>query len=220
MQISTEFLQLLRKTGLIIEFLSALFSVIYFYKVKKAPVLKYFTILLWYVFLNDLLGLYIREKISDYNAIIYNIYYGINFVYLFILYRQNIKGRKSKSIVILFLSIYVFVYIINGFFENYLIQFQSIPYIIAAFFLIITIIIYFIETLNSDRILHIKKRLLFWISVGLLLYYMGNLPFRIVRNYYTELSSSTAMILVNFSLTIVMNVCFIIGFIVSNKKLE
>ncbi|RZS98921.1 hypothetical protein EV197_0122 [Aquimarina brevivitae] len=208
---------ILRYIGLLFELLALITAVIYFYKYKNTA-LRYFLLLLAYIFLNDSLGMFVREYITDYNAVLYNSYYVINFSFWFLLYRYYLKITFNKKIVLSFFLIYIISFIINGFFENYLIDYQRLPYIIAALFLIITIVIYFIEVLNSQKVLHTKNNLLFWISVGLLIYYVGNLPFRILRNYYIQLADATILFLVNFVLTVVLNSCFIIGFIWSNKK--
>lgn len=217
MEISNEFLINLLNIGTFIEFLTALTSTIYLKKYNNT-ILKYFSILLWYTFINDFGGILIIDYYSRFNAIIYNIYNVINFSYLLLLYRNYLTNKKYKKIALTLCIIYLIVFIINGFYENYFIKFQSMPYIVAAFAVIITISLYFREILNSEKVLHVKKNLLFWISVGLLIYFVGNIPFRIVRNFYIELANSTAMILVNFTLTVIMNICFIIGFIWSNKK--
>ena len=97
-------------------------------------------------------------------------------------------------------------------------EYQRLPYIAAAIFLIVTIFLFFMELLHSEKVLNAKRNLLFWISVGLLIYYVGNLPFRILRNYYIHLANATVLFLVNFVLTVIMNTCFIIGFIWSDRK--
>ncbi|MCK8522518.1 hypothetical protein M0D21_13115 [Aquimarina sp. D1M17] len=99
-----------------------------------------------------------------------------------------------------------------------MIEFQSLPYIAAATFIVISISIYFVEILNTEKVLYVKKNLLFWISVGLLLYYIGNIPFRILRNYYEYLTDATILVLLNIILAVIMNICFIIGFIWSDRK--
>lgn len=213
-----DFFSDVRNLAIFIELLSAVFSIVYYYKYKKVPILKFFPIILWYVFLNELLGFYIRIYISDHNAIIYNVYYGIFFTYLFILFRKYLKRKKFKSVVTAFLIVYFFTFFIEGFFKNYLIEFQTIAYVLAAVQLIIIIILYFIEILESDKVLVVGKNLLFWISVGLLLFYVGYVPYRIIRNFYTELTHSSLLIAVNVTLTVIMNVCYIIGFIWSDRK--
>jgi len=120
--------------------------------------------------------------------------------------------------MLVFIALYLISLIINGFYEDYLIQFQTVPYIVAAGFMIITITLYFTELLNSVKVLNTYKNLLFWISIGLLIFFVGNIPFRIVRNYYADQTDITILFLINITLTIIMNLCFIIGFIWSDKK--
>ncbi len=218
MSLSNDFLTLLIKIGVGLEVVTAIVGTIYYHKYKNAPVLKYFIFLLWYVVCNEFIGLYIRLYGSGYNALIINIYNLINFSYILFLFKNYLNSAKGKKLVLILCILYLISFIINGFYENYLIDFQSIPYIIAAFFVVITILLYFREILNSEKVLHAKKNLLFWIGVGLLLYFVGNIPFRIIRNYYEYLSDASTLFLVNFTLAVIMNVCFIIGFIWSDKK--
>ncbi|WP_025741074.1 hypothetical protein [Aquimarina pacifica] len=218
MNLSNDFLTLLIKIGVGLEVITAIIGTIYYNKYKNVPVLKYFIFLLWYVVFNELIGLYIRLYGSGYNALIINVYNLINFSYILYLFQSYLSSKKSKKIVLILCVTYLISFIINGFYENYLIEFQSVPYIIAAFFVVITILLYFREILNSEKVLYTKKNLLFWIGVGLLLYFIGNIPFRIIRNYYEYLSDATTLFLVNFTLAIIMNACFIIGFIWSDKK--
>ncbi|TSE09741.1 hypothetical protein [Aquimarina algiphila] len=107
---------------------------------------------------------------------------------------------------------------INSFFENYINEYATMPYIIGASFVIISIIFYYIDILNSEKVLYVHKNILFWISIGLLIYYSGNIPFRIVRNYAGELLNAKVQFLVLCILSIVMNLCYIRGFIWSSKK--
>ncbi|WP_271767295.1 hypothetical protein [Aquimarina algiphila] len=113
---------------------------------------------------------------------------------------------------------YSIVFFIGGFYTNYLNQLQSAPFILGSFLLLITIIIYFTELLKTDQIIEITKDLLSWISGGLLMYYVGITPFRIVREYYATQSDSLVLFLITIILTIIMNTCFIIGFIISSKS--
>ena len=218
MSLSNDFLTFLIKIGVGVEVIAAIIGSIYFYKYKNVFLLKYFVLLLWYIVLNEFIGLYIRLYHDASNAIAINIYNVINFTYILLLYKNYLVSKKSKKLVLTMLITYLISFIVNGFFENYLYQFQSIPYIIASLFIIITILLYFREILNSEKVLYTNKNLLFWIGIGLLLYFVGNIPFRILRNYYEYLTDATILFLINFTLTIVMNTCFIIGFIWSDKK--
>ncbi|WP_158847565.1 hypothetical protein [Algibacter sp. L1A34] len=103
------------------------------------------------------------------------------------------------------------------FFQNYLYQIQTIPYLIASVLLITSIVFYFSEILNTNEVLFIKTNLMFWISVGYLLYLAGNIPIRVVRNYLFELVDLQNVLEISSILSIVMNFCFILGFIWGEK---
>ncbi|WP_024772282.1 hypothetical protein [Aquimarina macrocephali] len=209
----------LRDIALYSEYISAIVAILFFFKYKNTQ-LKYFAFILIYVALNELLGGYLRDSGISYNYIIYNIYNIITFSYFFLLYRNHLKKKLYKKTVMAFFVIYLLAVLINGFYQNYLNQAQTTPYILASVFLIVSIIFYFIEILNSQKVLYVNKNLLFWISIGLFLYYIGIIPFRIITNSFASADSHNYLFLIKFILVVVMNSCFIIGFIWSNKKQE
>lgn len=217
MILSNEIINLLIKFCVGFEVLAAIIGTIFYYKYKNTKFLKYLIFFIWYVALNEVIGLSIKLDFGV-NAIIYNIYNAVNFTFFLLLYRYYFKNRKNKKLALYFSIIYLGSFIINGFFENYMMEYQRLPYILGALFLVISILLYFFEILNSEQVLNAKKNLLIWISFGLLIYFVGNLPFRILRNYYIELTDATVLLLVNITLTVIMNTCFIIGFIWSDKK--
>ncbi len=201
---------------LFFQLITALVGSIYFYKYKKT-FLKYFLIFLWYVAINDIIG-YILNNNSIEVAWLYNIYYLIVFNYLMFLFRNYLSSNKHKKWIIVLIILYNLSILINSFFENYINEYATMPYIIGASFVIISIIFYYIDILNSEKVLYVHKNILFWISIGLLIYYSGNIPFRIVRNYAGELLNAKVQFLVLCILSIVMNLCYIRGFIWSSKK--
>ncbi len=206
----------LRTFGMIFQFITAIIGSIYFYKYKNT-FLKYFLIILWYIAINDVLGFVLRYYFSSV-TILYNIYYLIIFNYFMLLFRHYSPSKKYKKWGLLLILIFTISFIINGFYENYLTQYSRAPYIIGGSFVVISIIFYYIDLLNSEKVLYVNKNLLFWISTGVLIYYCGNIPFRIVRNYVGELKDQSIQFLVLFILSMVMYTCFIIGFIWSSKK--
>ncbi len=199
-----------------IELLAAIVGTIYFYKYKHA-FLKYFLIILWYTALNEFLGFFLKKVRFINNIVIYNIFHFINFSFLFLLFSRYIKVRKHTYWTKMFLILYIFSFFINMLFENYLEQVQTIPFFIASVFLIICIVFYFSRLLNSNEVLIVRKNILFWISVGYLLYLSGNFPIRVIRNYFVEVVNLEYILEVSSVLSIIMNICFIIGFIWGEK---
>jgi len=216
-EISREFLVNISNLGIFIQFLAALIASIYIKK-NKLKILQLFLFLLWYTIINEIIAIYgIKFNILKSNIILYNIYHVINFSLLFFIYRKLLNNKKHKLSLLLFVVIYWISFIINGFYEDYFTKIQSIPHILASSFMIFTIIFYFIDILNSTRVLNTNRSLLLWISIGLLIFFTGNIPFRIVRNYYADMEGISALFLINITLTIVMNSCFMIGFISSKR---
>ncbi len=203
---------------LFIELISAIIGSIFFHKYKHT-ILKYFLIYLWFIVFIEYSAFISREYFGvKYNAWLFNFFYVVHFLYLFYTYSLVLNNKKRKKIISYFAIGYSIVFIINGFFENYITRSQTIPFILGSGFLIISIIFYFTEVLKSEKVLSVKKNLLFWISVGLLLCYAGFIPFRITMNYYADMQNINHLYLILYALIIISNTCFIIGFIWSDRK--
>ena len=199
-----------------IELITAIIGSIYLFKYKHT-FLKYFLVLLWFIVIIEFLGKYYYHFFGA-NYIIYNIYHLINFCFLLFLYKNYVESNRYKKLISWFFYLYLAFFFGNLLFQNYFTQIQTVPFILGALFVIISILFLFIEILRSDRVLYVTKNLLFWISVGLLLYFVGRIPTRIIKNYWEEISYYKSIYIVEYILSIIMNVCFIIGFICSEKN--
>ena len=200
-----------------VELISAIIGTIYFYKYKHS-FLKYFLIILWYTAINEFTCYFLKKYgIVTNNLIIYNIFHLINFSFLFLLFNRFLKLEKHKHLTRVFLIIYVASFFLNMIIENYLENVQTIPFFIASVLLIVSIVFYFSKLLKSNEVLAVRTNILFWISVGYLLYLSGNLPVRVIRNYYVEEVKLEYILEFSSILSIILNICFIIGFICGKK---
>lgn len=211
------------------ELLAALFGTFYFYKYKTTH-LRVFLYLLWLITITEFSAgfiynqkiewlLYYGEKTkSFYNWWMFNILDTVSFlVYYYIFYKtlQSIKFRlwvKIFAISYCVLSVFNWVFI-----QDFFTEMQSYLYVIGAIFLIISIIFYFIELLKSERILKFHRSLLFWISIGLLLYYSGTIPFAAQYNGYALIPGIHKLFLIIYILATAMYLLFTFGFIWSKK---
>lgn len=205
--------------SLYVEAIAAIVALIY-YRKYKSSYLKYFLFFLWYVVINECLGRYMSTKLDMNNNLIFNLYIFINFIFLFSIYRHYIKKQRTKQYITIFICVYIITLIFSYFFlnENYATKLQVVPFIVGACFLVISVIFYFIEILKSEKILLITRNLLFWISVGILLFNVGAIPILIVREYDT--GNKVLIQIIFLSLVILLNICYITGFIISNKIKE
>jgi len=210
------------------ELIAAIIGTIYFYKYKHTHV-KYFLFLLWYIVLTEFLSFYARktgtltfytdENGNHYTVWFYNLLRFITFNTLFFIYYNYLSSKKSKIKIKIFAISYIIIYFINWkFLQNFTRENSEIPRAIGSIFLIIAILFYFIELLRSEKILVFHRILLFWISVGLLLYYSGTIPFALKWNGYALIPGIHKLFLIQYILAIIMYLTFTFGFIWSKKE--
>ena len=186
--------------------------------------LKYFPILLMYTFLNETLGYIISysdkynfvwsDFYSTYNVVIYNIYNIVFFLYFFVVYRYYFLNKKHRNFALIAIIIFLISAIINPLVENFMLEQQTYTYVVGAALLICCIIFYFMEVYSKLGRWFLSRDLVSWVSLGLLIFYMGYLPIKISRYYSTMYGLKEAAYVRNIQigLVIAMYSCFIIGF--------
>ncbi len=192
---------------------------LFYYPRYKHTSLRYFPIILAYTFFNGVLAKIVFDYQGN-NAMVYNIYNIIFFLFFYYVFWSHLKRSINKKTVLFCAVLFLLASVINPFYEDFFITSQLYAYILGAVLLIVCIIMYYIELLNTPKILSIRADLLFWISAGLLLFYVGYVPIKITRGFFARLSADTFVNLrrVHLLLILVMYGCFIIGFIWTRKK--
>ena len=150
-----------------------------------------------------------------------NILSFILFPAYYFMYYKTLKTEKYQSTIKLFLIVFIIIYIINWVFFQHLFTENAVyPRIIGSIFLTICVIFYFIELLQSDKIISFHRLVPFWISVGLLVFYTSTIPFTVVQNSYM-LSNDNAVLkifIIKLILATAMYLIFAFGFIWSKKE--
>jgi len=147
---------------------------------------------------------------------VYNLYNFLSFTAYFFLFRSFIQSKVKKKVILgVFISfisfaIFNFIFIYHTILKSHL---NSWMY--GGFCFIIVILIYLFDLLNTDIIHKLKNVLLFWVSIGNLLFFIGFLPVYTLSTYfnYNGIWDYTV-----FSLNILMHICFITGFLISKKE--
>ena len=212
---------------LFFELLASIVGTIYFYKYKHTY-LKYFLLLLWYITLTEFTALYASENLvlgffnengRHYNHWFYNLLSIVTFPVLFYIYLKTVENKKYKLWIKIFILSFLTITLFNWLFiQDFRFEMSEIPDVIGSVFLIISILFYFIELLKSEKILLFHKTLLFWISVGLLLFYTGTIPFSLKVNGYALIPGIHNLFLIIYVLAILMYSIFTFGFIWSKKE--
>lgn len=107
----------------------------------------------------------------------------LTFFFIFLYYLQLLKSSKlilyQKSLIIVFLVSYgLCAVFISNFFEVFPVYFYSFQMLL----LLVGITIFFFETFNTDHVLNIKDYFPFWLSLGLIVIYVGLMPILLFIN--------------------------------------
>lgn len=152
------------------------------YRLYYDTILKHLPIIFAYTLLSEVLGLLVRDlediqiiydkEFYNYNTIIFNIFDIIFFLYFLYIYYHIIENSRSKKIIKYGSVLFIFSSIINLFFQDFYIDPQNYAIIIGSVILLYAVLMYLYNTTIEKHRLPLRNNLLFWISTGLLIFYI------------------------------------------------
>tara|TARA_R110000868_G_scaffold47637_2_gene155858 strand:- start:223 stop:921 length:699 start_codon:yes stop_codon:yes gene_type:complete len=193
---------------------------------------KYFPILLLYTLLTEYLGGLIRKGEIDNpffipteaylknNTLIYNIYTIIFFSYFYYVFWKHLKNKDYKKWVLFTAIGFSITCLINLIFQRFDMDSQMIAYLYGAISLLAFICLYLEENLSNFKHTTISKKLLLWISLGLLLFFIGYIPIKITYKFmdYDDMDFYYTLRRIHLSLIFIMYTFFSYGFIQMKGK--
>lgn len=146
----------------------------------------------WYLFpfflillgVLDNAGAFIPHHLRNYYYTFLVIPYEV-FFYLYLLYKES-PGKKDLMIIsiIFYLLSFAIELVINK--NSNSEGFGSLSYLIANIILLIFILNYFFRLSTSEKVLTFTRQKMFWVSLGLLVFWLGSLPYYGLYNYLTK----------------------------------
>jgi hypothetical protein len=209
--------------------LIAAFSGFYYLKKNKNSKLRYFVYFLVITVCVDALGWYtsfldkfeflkrLKETRFETNFWLFNTFI-IGSLFFYISFYKNILSIKNNtkllktlliiSVLVVFFNIYVAG---SSYFETNL----KYNFIWTTFCVFICVSLYFYELLISDKILVFYKSSLFYISIGLLLWWLVFPPMIFYMPYYKKIYPEVVRLreIILLVLNIYLYSCYIIGFL-------
>lgn len=188
------------------------------YPEYKNTIFKYFSFLLGITLVTEIVAVVLRYYILIPNSVVYNIFIPIVNLFYLQFYKQLFKSKKNQKLMDIFSVLFVLTYLAELLVvkRNFLDTMYTYSLVTGAIFILITLILFLIEIINNEKIINnIHKSLIFWISTGSLLFYVGIIPMFIVSSniIYPKLYTYIVTIL-----NVVMYGTFTIGYFVSNPK--
>lgn len=146
-----------------------------FYKRIKPTWLKPIVYYLGFTIIIMALSIFWAFYLKRSNHFIYNIYFPVAFLFYFFLFTKGFETAKEKKIIYLFTLIYLLVVLIDMILFNGINYFNNYAFCAGAILIIICTLIYFIKLFLAEGIVNYFKIPMFWISMGLLFFYVGSL---------------------------------------------
>jgi len=195
--------------------LTAGIATLYYKKYKQTP-LRYIMYYLWYAALLEVVASNMWQLFKISNAWWYNIGINIEILFYLYLYYQYIVNKRIKNFILIGGLIYESYFLINYLVlsDNWNV-YQYFPFTLGSLLIIVVVFMFLLEMFQSDKVLYSGRYLIFWISLGLLLYNIIPLPLFVARSFITN---SISIMNIQFTGNILMYFSFIYGFIWSSMK--
>ena len=203
---------------LFLEVICAIAASIFFKKYREGE-LRYLLPYFWFVVAVELVGLYLRRNGIN-NSWVYNVFDYIQYPFFFYIYHRHFTSAKFKKMVVYLTIVFFLMSAINWIlFQPTFMEYHNRVFTMGSVLLSIVIVVYFMEILNTDRILNITEHLIVWVSFGLLFFHLTTIPLYAVINSLSSITDSVEqfMALQNIP-NIVMYLSFILGFICSKPQ--
>lgn len=189
------------------------------YRFYKHTGLRFFLMYVFIQMITETVGLYLGKKFGA-NAWWYSCMYLVTFLYVYVLFREGIKTLKYQVFITYTMYLFVLSFAVFAFLFGFGAVSNTIIYIIGASFGIFTVILYYVDILKTNEIVAVKTNLLFWVSVGLLLLYVGYVPIKSIYLVSDDLASLDVFKAIHYTLIIIMNLCFITGFLLVKPRMQ
>jgi hypothetical protein len=168
----------------------------------------------------EFLGVYFTKWTGLLNYYVFNFYIFILFTLYYYILASIIKRYFYKIIASLFIFLY-FLAILTSiiiFKKELGLGIFSEIYVLGVLFFIILSILYLLEFFNSNKVLNYSKTIFFWFVLGVLLFHVPFLPFMLSLEWFLIEYTTSIYSIIIFILSLIMNVCFVTGFIWTEKK--
>lgn len=192
------------------------FGIINYKKISDSLFLKLFLVFIIYSLITEILG-YVFGIILRINTFsIYNFWNLVNNYFYFFFFLALLENSFKIKLLKFLIIGYTLITIIDlAFFTSFIESSMNNNIIIGSIIIVIAILMYLSELLESDAILNLNKSMFFWISLGVFLFNIGFIPVFVIAEF---IEYKGVYRYISFALNIIMSLCFTTGFIVSKKE--
>ena len=193
---------------------------------KRNNLLLYFIPFLFLTVFIEMIGTSDIASLKGIRFAIYNLFTSFEFIFYFFLFYSNLKTKSLKKIILYIIPLFIFSVAINlSFIQGLNKTFHTYTFLLGSFFIVIFCCFFFFESVLPEKIdIQLSKQPFFWISTGLLIYYLGsviiNALFEYLTNNALKLEGQRIYGIINNSLIVILYSSYSIAFFLcpDNKK--
>ena len=157
------------------EIICAILGVFYFKKLKNTY-WKWFVIYLVFIAFAEIFSMFGLQNLTKFRRYYYDFFViPIEFIFFYWLYAK--KSLQNEKLFKISISVYLVFFFLHLFILDEIRKVSSMSYTVGVLFLAIMVYLEFMKQIKSDEILDFKSNKMFYINIGVLLFYVGTLPF-------------------------------------------
>lgn len=153
---------------------------IFYWKHIKTTVWRWFVLYLGFVVAAEQLGNYLSsiKELLTRNMFINWFVIPAEFIFFFWFFYTTGELKKGRLLAMSCTAAYIAALVADFLFVQQIKTFfYSFSYSIGNLAILVMVVAFFIQLMNSEAIIHYKTNRLFWVALGLLIFYLGTLPF-------------------------------------------
>lgn len=188
----------------------AYLATIFFYSKKKTVVSFVLLVLMSMIFITETLGKF-KEFFPSYHNIflVQNIEMLIEIFLFLLVYFFSVSGQHLKKAIAAMLLLFTTTAIVTVIVWQPLQKvFPTYALVTGGLFILIAIQLYFYEGIKNMREQRFNKNFLFYISIGLFVFYANEMPVMTLLNHYLNNNTSVDKISFVFNIKLVVSIIF------------
>jgi hypothetical protein len=205
--------------SLIFEIIAFLASVFFFLR-KRDPLVFYFMLFLFVTVCVETVGTIIfalpQFKRSRSKQPMYNVFLIVEFAFYAFIFYRHYKKPLFRQIARVFIPVYVILALLNMFFLQGIWGFNTYSSMLGSFFVVLFCCFFFYESIQPEKIdEQLSKQPMFWISSGLLIFYLGSVIINALWEYLTSNALQNQGIRIYFTIIHFLNVVLYSSFAIA-----
>jgi ABC-type transport system involved in cytochrome c biogenesis permease subunit len=191
----------------------------FFYLKKDKPYLKIFPFFLLLTLAVELTGQYF-QKPGQSNLILFNFFSVLEFCFYIYFFRESIPGERIRKRINIILYLTPVVCLLNIFLVQGTNQFHTYTYSAGCLLMVALGITYFYRLFKTEEQIDLLREPSFWISIGIIFFFICTLSMLGVINYVGQLPMSIRANIKSIIKLInaFFYLFFIIGFLCRNTR--